>query len=81
MNDYTTRDKKNYGDTDVSKVAYPKFLEEIANMKEKNIAVEILKKCMILKICAMTLQILADGEMAMQNCFLNILMSWMMLWL
>lgn len=27
MNDYTTRDKKNYGDTDVSKVAYPKFLE------------------------------------------------------
>lgn len=72
MNDYTARDKKNYGDTDVSKVAYPKFLEklsvcrdlinlfsdvktefslfdpkfleEIANMKEKNLAVELLKK-------------------------------------
>lgn len=29
MNDYTSRDKKNYGDTDVSKVAYPKFLEKI----------------------------------------------------
>lgn len=30
MNDYTTRDKKNYGDTDVSKVAYPKFLEKLS---------------------------------------------------
>ena len=29
MNDYTTRDKKNYGDTDVSKAAYPKFLEKL----------------------------------------------------
>ena len=29
MNDYTTRDKKNYGDTDVAKVAYPKFLEKL----------------------------------------------------
>lgn len=29
MNDYTVRDKKNYGDTDVSKVAYPKFLEKL----------------------------------------------------
>ena len=29
MNDYTVRDKKNYGDTDVSKVAYPKFLEKM----------------------------------------------------
>lgn len=28
MNDYTIRDKKNYGDTDVAKVAYPKFLEK-----------------------------------------------------
>ena len=28
MNDYTARDKKNYGDTDVSKAAYPKFLEK-----------------------------------------------------
>lgn len=30
MNDYTVRDKKNYGDTDVSKVAYPKFLEKLS---------------------------------------------------
>ena len=29
MNDYTARDKKNYGDTDVSKAAYPKFLEKL----------------------------------------------------
>lgn len=29
MNDYTFRDKKNYGDTDVGKVAYPKFLEKL----------------------------------------------------
>ena len=28
MNDYTSRDKKNYGDTDIAKVAYPKFLEK-----------------------------------------------------
>ena len=27
MNDYTKRDKKNYGDLDIGKVAYPKFLE------------------------------------------------------
>lgn len=30
MNDYTQRDKKNYGDTDVSKVAYPKFVEKLS---------------------------------------------------
>lgn len=30
MNDYTARDKKNYGDTDVAKVAYPKFLEKMS---------------------------------------------------
>lgn len=30
MNDYTVRDRKNYGDTDVAKVAYPKFLEKLA---------------------------------------------------
>ena len=30
MNDYTSRDKKNYGDTDVAKVAYPKFLEKMS---------------------------------------------------
>jgi len=30
MNDYTARDRKNYGDTDVSKAAYPKFLEKIS---------------------------------------------------
>ena len=29
MNDYTVRDKHNYGDTDISKVAYPKFLEKL----------------------------------------------------
>lgn len=29
MNDYTSRDKKNYGDTDVAKVAYPKCLEKL----------------------------------------------------
>ena len=30
MNDYTTRDKKNYGDTDVAKVAFPKFIEKLS---------------------------------------------------
>lgn len=30
MNDYTSRDKKNYGDTDVAKVAYPKFIEKLS---------------------------------------------------
>ena len=30
MNDYTSRDKKNYGDTDVEKVAYPKFIEKLS---------------------------------------------------
>lgn len=30
MNDYTSRDKKNYGDTDVAKVAYPKFVEKLS---------------------------------------------------
>ena len=30
MNDYTTRDKQNYGDTDVATVAYPKFLEKLS---------------------------------------------------
>ena len=30
MNDYTARDKKNYGDTDVATVAYPKFLEKLS---------------------------------------------------
>lgn len=30
MNDYTSRDKKNYGDTDVASVAYPKFLEKLS---------------------------------------------------
>ena len=29
MNDYTSRDKKNYGDTDISKAAYPKFQEKL----------------------------------------------------
>jgi type I restriction enzyme, R subunit len=30
MNDYTSRDRKNYGDTDVAKVAYPKFQEKLS---------------------------------------------------
>lgn len=30
MNDYTVRDRKNYGDTDITKVAYPKFLEKLS---------------------------------------------------
>ena len=30
MNDYTSRDKKNYGDTDVAKVAFPKFVEKLS---------------------------------------------------
>ncbi|MCR5702455.1 MAG: type I restriction endonuclease subunit R [Lachnospiraceae bacterium] len=30
MNDYTIRDKKNYGDTDIATVAYPKFLEKLS---------------------------------------------------
>ncbi len=29
MNDYTARDQKNYGEPDISKVAYPKFLEKL----------------------------------------------------
>ncbi|STO01069.1 Type-1 restriction enzyme R protein [[Eubacterium] infirmum] len=35
MNDYTSRDKKNYGDTDISKVAYPKFLEKLSICQDK----------------------------------------------
>ena len=35
MNDYTARDKKNYGDTDVAKVAYPKFLEKLSVCRDK----------------------------------------------
>ena len=35
MNDYTSRDKKNYGNTDVAKVAYPKFLEKLEVCRDK----------------------------------------------
>ncbi|WP_235045982.1 type I restriction endonuclease subunit R [Fusobacterium nucleatum] len=35
MNDYTSRDKKNYGDTDVAKTAYPKFLEKLSVCRDK----------------------------------------------
>ena len=35
MNDYTSRDKKNYGDTDVAKIAYPKFLEKLSICRDK----------------------------------------------
>lgn len=30
MNDYTVRDKKNYGDTNITKMAYPKFMEKLS---------------------------------------------------
>lgn len=35
MNDYTSRDKKNYGDTDVAKVAYPEFLKKLDVCRDK----------------------------------------------
>lgn len=35
MNDYTARDKKNYGDPDIAKAAYPKFLEKLAVCRDK----------------------------------------------
>ena len=34
MNDYTVRDRKNYGDTDVGKVAYPKFREKLSRCQD-----------------------------------------------
>lgn len=30
MNDYTKKDRENYGDTNITKMAYPKFLEELS---------------------------------------------------
>jgi type I restriction enzyme R subunit len=30
MNDYTMRDRKRYGDTDIGKVAFPKFIEKLS---------------------------------------------------
>lgn len=30
MNDYTVRDRENYGDQDISKIAYPKLLEKLS---------------------------------------------------
>lgn len=35
MNDFTARDKKNYGDTDVAKVAFPKFQEKLSVCRDK----------------------------------------------
>ena len=35
MNDYTSRDKNNYGDTNVAKVAYPKFLEKLSVCRDE----------------------------------------------
>ena len=35
MNDYTARDKNNYGDTDVAKVAFPKFQEKLSICRDK----------------------------------------------
>ncbi len=34
MNDYTSRDKKNYGDPDINKQAYPKFKEKLGVCKD-----------------------------------------------
>ena len=34
MNDYTVRDKKNYGDMDISKAAYTKFEEKLQICKD-----------------------------------------------
>jgi hypothetical protein len=44
MNDFTKRDRANYGDQDIAKITLPKFLEETARMKEKNLAAELLRK-------------------------------------
>lgn len=35
MKDYTKRDQKKYGDMDISKTAYPKFLEKMAVCRDK----------------------------------------------
>ena len=35
MNDYTSRDKRNYGDNDVAKVAYPEFLKRLDICRDK----------------------------------------------
>lgn len=35
MNDYTARDKKNYGDTDIAKVSYPEFLKKLDVCRDK----------------------------------------------
>lgn len=42
MKDYTSRDKKNYGDTDVSKVALPKFYEKLSICKINSMVLIIL---------------------------------------
>ena len=34
MNDYTVRDRKHYGNTDIATVAYPKFLEKLEVVRE-----------------------------------------------
>ena len=35
MKDYTKRDQKKYGDTDIGKTAYPKFLEKLSVCRDK----------------------------------------------
>ncbi len=35
MNDYTNRDKSNYGDTDIKNLALPKFLEKLSVCKQR----------------------------------------------
>ena len=34
MNDYTRRDRERYGDTDIAKIAYPRFLEKLGICKD-----------------------------------------------
>lgn len=42
MKDYTSRDKKNYGDTDVAKVALPKFYENYQSARINSMVLIIL---------------------------------------
>lgn len=35
MNDYTLRDKKNYGDMNIAHIAYPKFMEKLSICRDK----------------------------------------------
>ncbi len=35
MNDYTRRDREKYGDTDIAKIAYPRFLEKLSICRDQ----------------------------------------------